>query len=96
MAQFIALIARNYDRFTEDDFAPLLEAEAERARELYAAGTFRQMWGRLDVKGAVVLIEADSPAAAEAALATLPLNRKGMLDVTLVPMNGYRGFGPRG
>jgi muconolactone delta-isomerase len=96
MAQFIALIARNYDGFTEDDFAPLLEAEAERARELYAAGTFRQMWGRLDVKGAVALIEADSPEAAQAELDTLPLNQKGMLEITLVPLNGYRGFGPRG
>jgi muconolactone delta-isomerase len=95
MAQFIALIARNYDRFTEDDFTPLLEAEAERARELYAAGTFRQMWGRLDVKGAVTLIEADSPEEAHAALASLPLAQKGMLDVSLVPVNGYRGFGPR-
>ncbi|MEA2665668.1 MAG: hypothetical protein QOI11_2612 [Candidatus Eremiobacteraeota bacterium] len=95
MAQFIALIARNLDRFSEDDFAPLLEPEAERARELYAAGTFRQMWGRLDVKGAVALIEADSPEAAQAALDSLPLAQRGMLDVTLVPLNGYRGFGPR-
>ncbi len=54
MAQFIALVARNYERFTEEHFAPLLEAEAERARELYARGTVRHMWGRLDVKGAVV------------------------------------------
>lgn len=96
MAQFIALIARNYEGFTEDDFAPLLEPEAERARELYAAGTFRQMWGRSDVKGAVVLIEADSQEAAQATLATLPLAQRGMLDVTLVPLTGYRGFGPRG
>lgn len=96
MAQFIALIARKYDRFTEDDFTPLLEPEAERARELYAEGTVRHMWGRLDVKGAVSLIEADSLEAAQGALASLPLAQKGMLDVTVVPLTGYRGFGPRG
>ncbi len=95
MAQFIALIARNYDRFSEDDFAPLLEPEAERARELYAEGTFRQMWGRLDVKGAVSLIEADSLEAVRAVLATLPLAQRGMLDITVLPLAGYRGFGPR-
>ncbi len=96
MAQFIALVARNYERFTEDDFAPLLEAEAERARELYAQGTVRHMWGRLDVPGAVTLLEADSLEAAQAALGTLPLAQAGMLDVTVVPLTGYRGFGPRG
>lgn len=96
MAQFIALIARNYERFTEEDFAPLLEPEAERARELYAAGTVRWMWGRLDVKGAVSLVEAGSLAEAEAVLRTLPLAQAGMLDVTVVPLTAYRGFGPRG
>ncbi len=73
MAQFIALVARNYERFTEDRFAPLLEPEAERARELYAAGTVRWMWGRREVKGAVVLLEADSLESRPGELATLPL-----------------------
>lgn len=95
MAQFLALAQRDYARFTEADFAPLLEPEAERARELYAAGTFRQMHGRKDVPGAVMLIEADSHAAAIAAVQTLPLVQKGMLLVDVIELVPYRGFGPR-
>jgi muconolactone delta-isomerase len=98
MAQFIALLKRNLDHFTEADFTPaLLEAEAERARQLYAQGVTRAMWGRKDLPGAVVLIEAESRDAAEGALNSLPLKAKGMLDIEmLIPIGPYRGFGPRG
>jgi hypothetical protein len=97
MAQFIALLRRDYDRFREEDFAPWLEPEAERARAHYAAGAYRQIWGRQDVPGAVVLLEAESVEAARAVIGTLPLIQKGMLILeTLVPLGPYRGFAPRG
>jgi hypothetical protein len=95
MAQFIALCARDTVRFTDQDFAPLLEPEAERLRELYGAGIVRAAWGRGDVPGAVLLVEAESREAAKAALDSLPLAQKGMLQVTLVPLAPYRGFLPR-
>jgi muconolactone delta-isomerase len=97
MAQFIALVQRNYDRFTEADFTPLLEGEAERARALYAQGIIRAMWGRKDAAGAVILIEAETQDEAEGAVRSLPLAAKGMLDIEFVIAIGpYRGFGPRG
>ena len=97
MAQFIAVCRRAYGRFAESDFTPeLLEAEAERARELYAQGVFRQMWGHQSPAGAVVLIEAESREAADAALATLPLAQRDMLDIEVLNVGPYRGFGPRG
>ncbi len=97
MAQFIALVQRNYDRFREADFAPLLEGEAERARQLYAQGIFRAMWSRKDAPGAVILIEAGTQAEAEGAVCSLPLAAKGMLDIEFVIAIGpYRFFGPRG
>jgi muconolactone delta-isomerase len=96
MAQFIALGRRNSERFSEADFAPLLEPEAERARQLYAQGTFRAMWSRKDVPGAVIVIEAETLAEAEGFLNTLPLKAKGMLDFdAVIPLGPYRGFGPR-
>jgi muconolactone delta-isomerase len=96
MAQFIALLRRDYDRFREEDFAPLLEPEAERARALYTAGVYRQIWGRQDVPGAVVLLEAESVDAAREVVGTLPLIQKGMLLLeTLIPLGPYRGFAPR-
>ena len=96
MAQFIALIRRDYDRFPEAAFTPeLLEQEAERARQLYAAGTFRAMWSWQDHAGAVVLLEAESIDEVRAVLASLPLAVLEMLSLdALVPLMPYRGFGP--
>jgi hypothetical protein len=95
MAQFLALAKRDPDRFTQADFSPLLEPEAERARELYAAGTFRAMWSRGDVPGAAIILEAASIEEARSIMATLPLAAKGMLAVEIMPLAPYRGFGPR-
>ncbi|MGB8840025.1 MAG: muconolactone Delta-isomerase family protein [Aliidongia sp.] len=95
--QFIAILRRLTERFSEADFAPLLEPEAEQARALYAEGIVRQIWSRGDIPGACMMIEAADEAAARASLATLPLMAAGMLEVTaLVPLKPYRGFGPRG
>ena len=95
MAQFFALAKRNLTDFTEADLAPYMEPEAERARELYAAGTFRQIWSRADVPGAAILIEAKSLEEAKSFMASLPLAVKGMLTYEVMPFMPYRGFGPR-
>ena len=96
MAQFIALVRRNSDDFSEADFAPLLEPEAEQGRKLYAQGVVRAMWSRKDVLGAVLLFEAENQAEVDGFLNTLPLKAKGMLLVdSVIPMGPYRGFGPR-
>lgn len=98
MAQFMALLRRDYDRFPEAAFTPeLLEAEAQRARQLYTDGVNRMMWSRGDAPGAVVLIEAESLDAALAGIESLPLKQKQMLVIDMVvPLNPYRGFAPRG
>jgi len=96
MAQFIAINRRAYGRFKESEFTQeLLDAEAERARELYAQGVFRQVWGHKSPAGAITLIDAESADAAQAALDSLPLRQKGMLDSELIELTPYRGFGPR-
>ena len=96
MAQFIAICRRAYGRFAETDFTPeLLDAEAEQARRLYAQGVFRALWAHQSPAGAVALIEAESREAAGAALATLPLAQREMLDIELLAAGPYRGFGPR-
>lgn len=98
MAQFIAAVRRDLEKFSASDFTPeLLEAEAEGVRRLYADGVFRHVWGRGDHPGAVILIEAGTVEEAQAALASLPLAVREMLALdALVPVTGYRGFGPRG
>lgn len=96
MAQFIALMERNYTDFAEADFAPLLDAEAEQVRVLYASGSLRAAWGRKDVPGAVLLFEAASLDEARALAQSLPLAQKGMLKQAFFEVGPYRGFGPRG
>jgi len=95
--QFLSLSTRRTDRFSDDQFAELADAEASRARELYAAGFIRQIWYRADVPGACMVLEADSLDEAHARLSTLPLIRAGMLEVSIVPLVPYSGFttGPR-
>ena len=97
MAQFIAIVLRDLKKFSEADFAPLLEPEAERARQMYAAGTVRAIYGRKDAPGAVLFLEAPDMTAARAALDSLPLVEKRMLVVEqFFEVGPYRGFGPRG
>jgi muconolactone delta-isomerase len=97
MAQFIAAVRRDLEKFSASDFTPeLLEEEAEAVRRLHADGVFRQVWGRGDSPGAVILIEAGTPDEARAVLASLPLAVREMLTLdVLVPVTPYRGFGPR-
>lgn len=95
--QFLSLSRRRTDAFPPEAFTPELTArEAERVRELYAAGLLRQVWKRADMPGAAILWEAASEAEVRAALASLPIAQAGMLEiVALTPLEPYPGFGPR-
>jgi muconolactone delta-isomerase len=90
--QFLSLSTRRTDRFSDAEFAELVDAEASRARELYAVGFIRQIWHRADLPGACMVLEAESLDEARARLHTLPLIRAGMLDVSIVPLAPYAGF----
>ncbi|MDE1901569.1 MAG: hypothetical protein KGI37_07995 [Alphaproteobacteria bacterium] len=93
--QFIALTRRKTETFTDAQFAPLLDAEAEQVRALYAQGFIRQVWSRGDVAGACHLIEAGSEQEVRDTLHHLPLHQAGMLElVALVPLKPFRAFCP--
>jgi len=94
--QILAIVRRRTDAFSDEQFAPMLEPEAQALRTLYAQGIVRNVWSREDELGAVVLLEADSLERAGDVIAGLPLVRADMAQVQmLVPMKAYRGFGPR-
>jgi muconolactone delta-isomerase len=93
--QFLSLSSRRGDRFSDAEFAALVDAEIAQARALYADGFIRQIWHRGDVPGACILLEADSLEQASERLRTLPLIRAGMLEVSIVPLVPYAGFSPR-
>lgn len=94
--QFFALLARNTQKFTDADFAPLLPSEGEQRRTLYAEGAVRQVWNRGDIPGTGMMFEAGSDAEVRGHLATLPLVKAGMMEITaVVSLNPYPGFGPK-
>ena len=55
--QFLAISRMRTELFSESDFAPLLEDEAQRARTLYIEGAVRQIWHRGDERGACSLLK---------------------------------------
>ena len=94
--QYTAFTRRKTEEFTETQFAPLLDKEAEKVRELYAEGFIRQIWMRGDVPGAFMMIEASNEKEALDKLHTLPLHQAGMLElVVLIPLKPYRAFCPK-
>jgi muconolactone delta-isomerase len=90
--QFIAISRRLTERFSDDEFAALIDAERERVRELYRDGVIRSIWSRKDMAGAVTLLECVDEAAALAAIRSLPLARRGMLELQIVPLAPYPAF----
>ncbi|WP_109487790.1 muconolactone Delta-isomerase family protein [Occallatibacter savannae] len=94
--QFLTLSRRRTDAFPAEAFTPeLIAQEANRVKEMYAAGQLRQIWKRGDMPGAVIVWEAASEADVRCAVATLPLAKAGMLELSaILPLEPYAGFGP--
>lgn len=92
--QFISISRRLTERFSDEEFAAHIEAERERVRELYRDGVVRSIWSRKDVAGAIMLLECPNEAAAQAAVGSLPLAQRGMLDVQIVSLSPYPAFFP--
>lgn len=93
--QFISISRRLSERFSEEQFAALIDSERERVRELYRDGVVRSIWSRKDAAGAVMLLECADEAAAHAAVGSLPLARRSMLEVQIVALGPYPAFFPR-
>lgn len=92
--QFISISRRLTERFSDEQFAAHIDAERERVRELYRDGVVRSIWSRKDAAGAVMLLECADEAAANAAVDSLPLAQRGMLEVLILPLGPYPAFFP--
>ena len=95
--QFLSVSRRRTDAFPAEAWTPeLVAAEGQRVRELYAAGVVRTIWRRKDMPGAAMILEAASEVEARAALESLPLAQKGMLEIVVfTELEPYPSFGPR-
>ena len=72
----------------------LVEAEVQRARVLYAQGYMRQLWHRADGPGACALWEVEDEARLWELLKSLPFFQAGMVEVSVIPLQPWAGFGP--
>jgi muconolactone delta-isomerase len=93
--QFLTISRRRTDAFPAEVFTPeLIAQEGQRIKELYVAGTLRQIWRRGDTPGATIIWEAAGEAEVRSACESLPIFKAGMLEiVAFIPLEPYAGFG---
>jgi len=59
------------------------------------AGLLRNVWKRGDMPGAAIVWEAAGEAEVRDAVASLPIYKAGMLELSaILPLEPYAGFGP--
>jgi hypothetical protein len=63
-----------------------------RAWELYAAGVFRSLHARKDVRGVVGRMEAADLTETQKAIDSLPFVQMGVLKVDIIPLAPYTGY----
>lgn len=89
----ILALERDIPGATNDAYtAELLRAEALRAWQLYQEGIVRELYFRADRTEAVILLECAGVDEAQAALATLPLVKAGLVVFDFIPLRAYPGF----
>ena len=88
----ILAIEHDTPGLTVNDFMPHVKAEALRAWELHQAGVIRELYFRADRTEAILVLECEDVAAAEAVLATLPLVQAGLIAFELIPLRAFPGF----
>lgn len=77
---------------TAADFAPYLEAEARHVWTLYQQSVIRECYFNQTDHTAVLMLECDDVAAAQAVLDTLPLVKAGLITFQVMPLIPYDGF----
>ena len=88
----IIVIATRTDAATPDAVKPLLADEARTALSFMAEDFVREIYGREDGKGAVIVCEAANEDEVRAKLGKLPFAQKGFLDFDVIPLVPYRGI----
>jgi len=90
----ILAIERPMAGATGAQFTPELRAaEARQAWNLYQAGVIRELYFHADEAMAVLVLECEDVAAADAALESLPMVTAGLIEFEVLPLRAYPGFG---
>lgn len=88
----IVVVAHRNAKATPEAIEPFLETEAKRALSMMAEDVLREIYGRADGKGAVLVFEAKDEAEVRKRLGELPFVQKGFLDLDIYPLVPYRGI----
>ena len=89
------VMRRRMEKYSQEDFAPHLDHEAEVARGLYGEGYIRGLYARQDVPGTIMQMEVESMEELDRVLARLPLISKGMIEPMIIPVGPHRCFFPK-
>ena len=88
----IIVIAHRTDKATPEAIGPLLEAEAKKALSMVADNVVREIHGRADGQGAILVFEAEDEEEVRARLGELPFAQNGYLEFDVYPVVPYRGI----
>jgi len=91
--QFLVMSRRKLESFPQDAFSELFDDEVAKARQFYGDGFTRQIWHRADNSGVCQIVEAASESEVREKLETLPFYRAGMLEIDVIGLKPYSGFG---
>ena len=89
--KIFVVATRNQDKPAEE-FAPLMDPEADYALKLYKEGFVREIYSRTDGKGALIVVEAENEEEAKNKLSNLPLAKAGLLSFDTYGTTAYRGI----
>ena len=89
----ILAIERPVAGVADEQFTPeIAAAEARRAWDLHQAGVIRDLYFHANESMAVLVLECPDLAAADAALASLPMVSAGLIEFEVLPLRAYPGF----
>ena len=79
--RFFVIATRSQSASPDELTSELLDSEAKRALRLWADDFIRELYGRTDGKGAIMVVEASSETEVKEKLGTLPMVQKGLLSL---------------
>ena len=90
--RFFVIATRNPSVSPDEFTLELSDSEGKRALKLLADDFIREIYGRTDGKGGVIVVEAASENEVKEKLGTLPMVRKGLLSLEIYGVKLWRVF----
>lgn len=90
--QYLVLVTTS-EKIKYEEMPSLVHDEVRKVWNLYKSGVIRSIHHRGDVRGVVLMLEADSKEDVEKAMESLPLVQAGLVVITnVIPLKPYLSF----